>query len=146
MMRVLDWRSRLIEWGVQQIGKPFKWGQTDCAMLVRRALEECFGRDLVPHVPQWSDRRRAQRTLKKYGSWRSMLLSLGAEERPINFARTGDVIWMDEPTEPVGGEAYGVWLDAACLVSSDEGVYLVSSRDMPQTAVALSLWEVPDEH
>ena len=145
MIRVLNWRTRLIEWGLAQVGKKFKWGVTDCATLARRSLQECFGTDVAPSVPTYATRRRAARALKKHGSPKSILLRLGAEERPITFARAGDIILLPDEQEVIGGEAYGVWLDGACLLSGPDGVRLIPARDMPPESVAFSLWEIADE-
>lgn len=140
--RILEWRSRLLAWADTVDGKPFVWGETDCGSLARAALAECFGVDVAPSLPQWSTAKQAAAVLKKR-TVIDILTALGAEQRPIAFARTGDIIIMTEADE-VGGVALGVWLDAAVLLSSRTGVHTVAHPILPLDAVACSLWEVSD--
>ena len=145
--RVLDWRSRLLSWADAQVGMPFRWGTTDCASLARGALAICFGRDVVPSIPNWRSARRATSLLRRHGSVRAVMLHLGAEQTTLAFARTGDVLVMPEPDESVGIEAVGVWLDGAVLlVSQEQGVHVVTRPVFPREheVTLYSLWEIPE--
>lgn len=142
--RVLDWRTRLVDWGLALRGRPFVWGQTDCATLARQALVLCFGRDLTVHVPLWHSAREAAEILKQHPIV-DELKALGAEERPLAFARAGDLVLMEE-TDDIGGVSIGVVIDASAVVASStvDGVQLVDLQTMPENTLAYSLWEVPD--
>jgi len=138
--RVRDWRTRLIAWSAEQVGKPFVWGETDCASLVRAALMECFGKD-VTGVPTWRSKRGAANVLKKYPPL-EVLGWLGAEKRTVAFARAGDVVSLPD-TDTLGDVALGVWIDGACLVSTQKGgVQLVPAAQIPRDCATYSLWEI----
>ena len=139
--RVRDWRTRLIAWSNAQIGRPFIWGETDCAALVRASLQECFGQDVVPGVPTWQSKREAIRVLKAHEPVK-ILEALGAVKTTVGFARAGDIVRANE-TDVVGGIALGVWVDGGCLVTSVErGVVFIRAASMPRDGVVYSLWEI----
>ena len=141
--RVRNWRTRLIAWSTAQVGRPFVWGETDCAALVRAALTECFDRDVVPEVPSWHSKKEALRVLRAHDPVKT-LEALGATRTTIGFARGGDIVSMRAEADEVGGVALGVWVDGFCLVPSvKHGVTRVNAISMPRDAVVLSLWEVP---
>ena len=142
--RVLHWRSALLAWAEGLDGQPFAWGLTDCATLARKALEVCFGMDLVPECPSWNKPHEALRVIRDFGRPSQILTRLGAAPRPLTFVRAGDIIVMPEQQEPIGREALGVWLDGAVLLSDRErGAHIVARPIMPNDATAYSIWEVP---
>lgn len=142
--RVWDWRLLLCRWAWLQPGRPFVWGETDCAMLARTALAICFGGDIFPGVPRWKTPMGAARALARTGGFGPMLLAMGATETTPAFARTGDVCCFPEPEERVGNVAIGVWVDVGCLLSSDEGVLVVPRVALPAATHVYSIWEVPE--
>lgn len=139
----LDWRTQLARWAQAQPGRPFVWGETDCAALVRQGLELVFGHDLWPETPYWHSAREAKKTHKTTGGMVAALQRLGAQQTTVNFARSGDVVAFPEPEEKVGGTALGLWVDDRCLLSSDRGVVAVRRQDLPPDAAVYSLWGVP---
>ena len=144
--RLLDWRSRLVAWGLALQGQTFVWGKTDCATLGREALQVCFGEDVVPHIGKpWTTMRQAAKRLQKF-PYREQLEALGAEQNPLAFMRAGDIVIGVEPTERLDQLSVMVCLDASQLLASStvDGVRILDRRAIPDGAVAYSLWEVPD--
>lgn len=139
MKRPLDWRTRLVRWALAQPGRPFVWGETDCATLARQAVVLCYGEDPWPDTPQWHTAREAKRAHAASGGMVAALECLGARHVPLNFARTGDIVAFPEPKEKIGGMALGVWVDDRCLLSSDEGVFMARRTDLPADAMVLTL-------
>lgn len=91
MNRLHNWDTWLVEFAIKMIGQPFKWGQTDCATLVRNGLRSIYGRDVWRgHVGIWTARRGAlivsNRTKPKMA-----LRASGAVETHTKHAWSGDV-------------------------------------------------------
>lgn len=142
--RVPDWRTRLTRWARKQDGRPFIWGATDCASLARQALEQMFGRDVIPEVPRyssWEEAVRVAAALHSRGGMESVLRRLGGENVPREFLRGGDFIVRPEAEEDAGGQSILVCIDSPlCLVSTREyGV----QWGVPTSGTVWSLWEVP---
>lgn len=125
---------------MEQQGKPFIWGTTDCVSLARAALIEMFGPEITPRLPRWKNERDAALILKKRGSVGRFLEELGAERTSVPFIRAGDLAVSPEPEEVVGRESVMVCLDGLqCLASTKEGVVLTT----PDTgSIVYSLWGV----
>ena len=47
--------------------QPFAWGQHDCAMLFRRCVEACTGRDPLSDLAPWFSAASALRALRRAG-------------------------------------------------------------------------------
>jgi len=143
--RLLNWRSRLIDWGLSLQGQPFAWGKTDCATLAREALRQCFGRDVAPYLGEWTTARQAQARLTKY-PFREQLEALKAEEVSVSFLRAGDILVAPEPDEKMGQMSVMVCLDAHHVlgVSRTDGVRIGLLGAVPDGTKVYSVWEVPD--
>jgi len=139
---VMDWRSNLFRWAMTQNGRPFAWGDTDCASLTRKALAICFGRELFPDAPRWNTRRGAVLAWKETGGLEPALVQLGAKKTDLNFVRAGDVVCFDEAEERIGHTAVGIWIGNRCLMSTVEGVALAPLQSLPTDSRVYSLWEV----
>lgn len=98
--RVPNWDVALLQWAASVIGRPYRWGETDCGTLVREAHRLMYGEDLVPQVKPYRTKRQALNRHTSTGGVRSLLLELGAHDVPIALAQSGDVL-----CEP--GDAFG---------------------------------------
>lgn len=95
MRRRPDWDVRLVRLQDDVLGEPFRWGETDCASIVRRALAAMYPEGEVPlpsAPPEYEDRRGAGRAYVESGGVAAMLEAGGAERVDLNFARQGDVL------------------------------------------------------
>lgn len=102
-MRIRNWDVALITWATSVIGQPFKWGQTDCASLVRTACEVMYAADLFPDVGRYDTHAGAMRALAYTGGVRQSLRLVGATIQDVKYAQTGDIVLgpghAGEPTE-----------------------------------------------
>lgn len=93
----------LVNWAATVLGQPFRWGQTDCASLVRGACAVMYGEDLFPDVPCYTTQGEAMRALALTGGVRQRLRLMGATVHDLTFARAGDIVLgpghVGEPTE-----------------------------------------------
>lgn len=118
--------QRLVIWAREQIGRPFEWGETDCAMLALGA------------VGVWTDTDQAS---KYAGRWASesealahfatelpsaVLTGMGYAEIPASHAAIGDIVTV--PIDP-WPEQLHVVVGRMCLcVDTVRGVLLLPSR------------------
>lgn len=144
LLRVRDWRTKLLAWALTCSRLPFAWGETDCGTLARTALGILFGRDVVPDIRPWRSARGAALAWRRHPPDR-VFQELGAEVMPLAFARSGDVIVCAELGEAAGGHVLVVCVDGTIgLTSGDTGVMLIAVGDLPAEARAYSLWEIAD--
>lgn len=139
MRRCRDWRARLHAWSQTVKGQPFAWGKTDCATLVRQALFEMFGAEVVPQLPRWDSATAALRVLREYGPPGKILLDAGAELTTLPFMRAGDIVVADSPEEDSGGVGLFVVLDGTAVLGSwRTGVWVATVPDLQGSVY--SLW------
>lgn len=91
----------LVAWAKRQLGRPFRWGETDCAALLRRGLEIYWGQDRLAGLPTWSSARGALEVLRAHGPAARLLEAAGYRLR-AGRPRTADVC-----TGP-GGRNFGI--------------------------------------
>lgn len=119
-MSDLTWERRLVEWADSVQGRPFVWGETDCASLVVQALSLLGHPAAVPGYHTVSAARRVLAGLDPA----TVLRDLGAVEVGIAFAQSGDVHLGEDPeTEGLPAVAVhvaGVWVTS----SQGRGVHL----------------------
>lgn len=91
MEPIENWDSRLVEFAREVVGQEFAWGTTDCASLVRRALEIVYGRDVwKDHVGTWKTKRGALGVSGRT-DYEDALRASGATEVGIHYAWSSDV-------------------------------------------------------
>jgi hypothetical protein len=104
--RVLNWDVNATLWAIDQVGKPFVWGETDCVSLLRRMLAVMYGEPVGPPLAYHS-LNSAIDVSRELGGVRKVLTDLGAVPLDlIAYANTGDVLVDvrragDDPFEPV---------------------------------------------
>lgn len=144
--RCNNWRSALVAFADEVTGRPFVWGETDCAMLAMRTLAVLFGFDVLAHIPRWHDARSALRVWNEVGPVAKVLSTLSAPQSDVNFIRAGDIAVLHEPQENIGGEMVLVCIDGVeCLVSGPaSGVIHVRIDEEPllKPPRIFSIWEV----
>lgn len=127
MIRVPNWDTLLFEWALEQRGKPYVWGETDCGSLVRAAACVLFGVDTFEHVEPYTTRAAATKRQNETGGVSAVLLATGWTEQPLTMAQQGDVLILDSEDGP----ACGI-IVARLLLTSDptNGVQLLPVPDV----------------
>jgi len=144
LQRQRSWRSALLTWAMALPGKPFVWGQTDCASLAREAITLLFGPTAMTFLPQWTSEDGARAVLASYPPDVVLGTRFGAPYVTPRFARAGDIIVARDAEEPVGGHYLTVVIDGRIgLTSGPRGVMLIDISQLPEDSRAYSLWEIP---
>lgn len=89
--RLNNWDLLAVEWAMSQIGRPFLWGETDCASLVRGMLLAMYGEEPFGDTPPYRDHLEALEIIRSRGSVLEHLVRIGATPHALPFAQTGDV-------------------------------------------------------
>ena len=129
----------LVKWAGEMVGKPFIWGETDCAMLALRSLNTSLGIDVSgAFAGVWRDEASALAHFQI--ELPSQVLSmLGLSQMDQVYFATGDIILA--PKEPFPETAH-ICLGMRSLSADPEhGVVYVRTLDLLKHAV--SLWRVP---
>lgn len=93
MLRVRDWDVALVQFASTMQGKPFKYGTTDCAYVVRGALKAMYGKDLLRGMGSYRTLRDARKLAKSVGSVPAYLKEhLGCKRIRRNFTQAGDIV------------------------------------------------------
>ena len=93
-MRPPDWEFRLVEYAMGQVGRAFRWGETDCFSLARGALDVILGADPLADVPTYTNANDARAVILAYPDLAAELEKRGGVATPINFAQQGDVVLL----------------------------------------------------
>jgi hypothetical protein len=132
LVRQPQWRNNLLTWAKAVHGRPYVWGTTDCASLVRGALKEQFGEDVLG-LPGWGSLRLAQRVwlpLSCNGGPATIFERLGAQR--LNARRNGArypmgsilVLTRDPEVDDMRFPSFGVGVGPVVLQSNyNQGVY-----------------------
>jgi len=142
-MRVDFWDRQLTLWARDQVGKPFSWGSTDCAALVRAALHVMYGREMLPDLPTWSTLTEAITVLQAHPV-PDMLQQLGARVVAPNFERAGDILlWKDPDHDQL--PALGIRFSFNLLITDPaHGVTAPPSRNLTAAfRAAATAYRVP---
>lgn len=117
-------------------GSPFRWGETDCATLVRRGLSEGLGREVRADVRGYRSRFGALRAQVETGGVAEVLRGLGAGPRPLAGRMTGDVAIFGRPPDPL---VHAALICGRAFLSSSErqGVLLLSRGDVDAPSPAV---------
>ena len=90
--RCLNWEAVVVDFAQREVGRPFEWGETDCASLARRVLRLMYGaEDPFLKTPAYSTQAGALRAFRRAGSIVDWLLDSGAEEVGREFLWMGDL-------------------------------------------------------
>lgn len=129
-------RDVLIPWAEARCGEPFRWGETDCAMIVRRACTKMGGCDPFS-LPGWKSKRKALRVFAECGGMATALAGV-ARRVGRGFAQTGDIALLEDETAL--GNSLMVVIEDKVLVSQPEtGVTLEDRFTLPP---ATSFWRI----
>ena len=136
MRRVDRWDTALFQWASARIGQPFKWGETDCAMLALEAHDVVTGDALAPlYRGRWTSEREARRFMRQHDiDLLRRLRAAGSVDVVINFQQRGDLILAPQDGWMCGHVCLGARALSSC---PDLGVNLIP------TAAVLAL---PDVH
>jgi hypothetical protein len=141
MIREENWDIRLFHWGNSVVGKPFRWGVTDCASLVIDAMEVMYGVDVFPGVERWRSLRKAVRVLRDVGSLGDFFEDSGGVQVPLAFAQSGDIVLasgLDNDNLP----RMGVICNGTVIYSKrDRGVVCCRISDLEK---GTQLWRLPN--
>lgn len=110
------WAPALRAWAMVRLGKPFAWGETDCAILACEAVDvQTSGRLAERYRGRYGTLLGALRLQIKEGiNLASVLADAGLREIPAGEAMIGDLICVpDGPLEcghvVFGPRSLGVW-------------------------------------
>lgn len=141
MTRIENWDLALFHWSEGVVGKPFRWGETDCATLVMDAMVVMYGRDIFPKVPRWKSLRKAVRVLHKVLDIADLFREAGAVTVPMTFAQSGDVLCapgLDADSLP----RLGVVVNGHALISQRKtGVNIYRMEGIEE---GTELWRLPN--
>lgn len=129
-------RDALVAWADTQRGRPFKWGETDCATMARKACRTMHGVDPFG-LPVWKSKAKALRIFAECGGIAKVLAETA---KPVGrgFARTGDIALIEDET-PLGNSLMVV-IDQRVLVSQPETGVTLEDRNILPTST--SYWRV----
>lgn len=123
MIRLSDWRQRLVGYLHQARATPFAYGRHDCTLFAADAVQAMTGEDLAaPFRGRYTTLTGGLRVLRKAGfaDNTAMVASLFAECAPI-MAQPGDLAAIKTDA----GDALGVVQGEAVYVLGPSGLSLV---------------------
>ena len=138
MNRVRTWDVDLLEWAESLVGKPFRWGTTDCGSIIRKAQQIIYGVDVFQLAP-WKGKTKALRTLVEIKGMRSQLCKC-ADQVGRGFLQMGDIVLVKHGCDVL--ETDGLMLvvrDYALSTSPEGGVIRVPLEAIPKKA---TFWRV----
>ncbi|MFN3474092.1 MAG: DUF6950 family protein [Blastomonas sp.] len=115
MTRLSTWEANLAAYIAKHNGQPFVYGERDCCLWAAGAAAAQTGVDnAAVFRGKYTTELGAAKALRKYGAG-SIEATFDSfyPERPIAFARRGDLVF--------NGEAVGVCVGATALFLSDDG-------------------------
>lgn len=133
-MRVLNWDVLATKWAIEQVGKPFVWGETDCVSLMRQMAEIINGEPFGTH--RYTSLRGALDVQEATGGICQALRDAGAVEIRRSYATTGDVIVADDEPFPA---VLLVITDKALFADHDQGVRLIPLSSVSPDATVYRL-------
>ncbi len=89
-MRLRNWDVRLFRWADRVVGQPFKWGVTDCGMIVRTGHIAMCGEDSFGWPP-YKTKLGATKARKQVGGIPKALRT-ACHEVGRRFAQSGDIV------------------------------------------------------
>ena len=96
-MRLADWDARLSAFLEARRARIFAWGSNDCALFVADGVLAMTGQDLAADFRgRYSTSRGSVRALRKWGAGTlEATVAASFADRPIGFARRGDIVMHD---------------------------------------------------
>ncbi len=118
--------QKLVMWARQQVGKPFEWGVTDCAMLALQAVDILTdGEHAQTYAGKWETQSQALAHFE-IEKPSDVLQRLGAVEIDAIRAAAGDILTLPAYIWP---EQLHVVMGRLCLSADiDQGVCLLPTR------------------
>ena len=121
--RYLDWKARLVTYLAQSVGKPFVYGEFDCALFTLGAVAEMTGFDLTTdYRGRYSTLREGVVSARRHGfqDHVAVVAAHFAEIAPA-FAQAGDIAVVDGADGPAlglvqGEHIYALMTDGMVLV------------------------------
>jgi hypothetical protein len=103
--RIRNWDVQATLWALDQVGKPYAWGETDCGSLYLSLLSEIYGEPLLEDC-RYDSIFGAMAVHERTGGALAALTALGAAPLELRaYANTGDVLIAppreDEPFDAV---------------------------------------------
>lgn len=135
LTRPVGWPIRLREYASELRGRPFAWGSTDCASVVRGAVEIILGSDPWTELYRYTGEPGARRCFARAGGFAGALTTAGAVTVPLGYAMQGDVVVTDSDEHAgqvevlVGGGVLGA--------ATESGVYWTSGTPRAGTVYRL---------
>lgn len=98
MKKLHDWDARLARWATGQVGTPFAWGGTDCAILAFEALDAMAGGNLAAQYRgEWNTELGARRfQIKHRTDLLKVILRAGCAPVEPHFQQRGDLLIVEE--------------------------------------------------
>lgn len=124
--KIEDAQYFLTTWAQQQCGKPYVWGDTDCASLAVKATEIVYPKAL--NLPHWSCKLGAYRVLKEGGgSIERWLRSLGFVEKPWQQLKSGDIACLKAAADSCSVYLSN-WNCLSAELDNPPRIYMLSDR------------------
>ena len=140
MIRVRNWDIALFRWLTKKVGKPFRWGRTDCACLGIGACRAMYGKNLFADVGAWNSLRTAKDTLDGVGDPRDLFERQGAILVKRAFVQSGDIAYSG--SDDLGFPQIAVIWNSKALVSTPgECVRIVQLSELADDA---EFWRLPN--
>lgn len=114
--RPVNWRVALVEYAERMRGRPYVWGDTDCAALAADCVLICSGVDIVDEIGRWVGPREALRRAATLTDPSQPLVDHGALSVPQSRVQTGDVVVWPETHGRL--PRYGVILPCVRVLTS----------------------------
>ena len=138
MNRVRSWDVDLLEWAESIVGKPFRWGSTDCGSIVKQAQQIIYGVDVFQLAP-WKGKTKALRILVEIKGMRSQLRRC-ADQVGRGFLQMGDIVLVKNGCDVL--ETDGLMLvvrDYVLFTNPETGVIRVPLEAIPKKA---TFWRI----
>ncbi|MEB4590503.1 hypothetical protein VSS37_05890 [Candidatus Thiothrix sp. Deng01] len=133
---------KLVKWATDQMGKPFKWGETNCVALALAGIDAQHDTDLLDkYRKHMASERKAWAWMERHGM-DAIVLRLkddGLVLIPAGFAQPGDIVLN---THPASGVSAAVLLPGIKALSStvQHGVVIQTATDwLLQDAIILGV-------
>lgn len=110
-MRAPNWDVKLLEWAAGLEGKPFVWGETDCALLALEAHDLVTGSALAEaYRGRWDSEFAARRFIVEHSTdIERRLLAAGCDVVAPGYLQRGDFILVAESGWICAHVCMGAW-------------------------------------